>query len=350
MGYANVGRWEYGQLGRGNTESSYIPLTVSGIFNVSFMGAGLRSTCSVDNDRNIKCWGFNGAGLGYGHTDNLGDDEGEMDNLQTVALGSKFIVDAVTSGYWHRCASSRVTQEIKCWGSDQYGQIGAINTLGDEPGEMGDQLLAIDLGASFSAIAMSSGDGSIYHHCALSQDASFKCWGLNQYGRLGTGDRYNRGGKFGGMGDALPVINIRLTAEPTATPTAQARLDPTSNPTRNPTADPTADPISDTAVDTTMEPTVESIREPTWDPTTEPTIANIKSSTAAPTTSPITSPPTLQNPTLLPTSNPSLEHDGESGETSKTSTTSSNTNQISDEQTAVNTWIYVFVFYAHSSL
>ena len=57
-----------------------------------------------------------------------------------------------------------------------YGQlgIGSIETVGDEPNEMGDNLLSTDLGTNFTVIQVVAG---YYHNCAMSEERDIKCWG-----------------------------------------------------------------------------------------------------------------------------------------------------------------------------
>ena len=53
---------------------------------------------------------------------------------------------------------------------------------GDGPNEMGDFLAAVDLGASRTATEIATGQ---HHSCALLDDGSVKCWGLNSAGQPG---------------------------------------------------------------------------------------------------------------------------------------------------------------------
>src|SRR5690606_5901957 len=66
-------------------------------------------------------------------------------------------------------------------------------------------LPAVALGAGRSAVAVSS---SGLHACALLDNGTVKCWGLNHAGQLGLGDTRNRGDDPGEMGDALPPVQL----------------------------------------------------------------------------------------------------------------------------------------------
>jgi alpha-tubulin suppressor-like RCC1 family protein len=71
---------------------------------------------------------------------------------------------------------------------------------------MGDDLAAVDLGTGKVAIEISGGGSA--HTCALLNDSSVKCWGLNNAGQLGLGATYWRGDQPGEMGDNLPTVQL----------------------------------------------------------------------------------------------------------------------------------------------
>ena len=72
---------------------------------------------------------------------------------------------------------------------------------GDQPGEMGDNLPAVDLGLTATAVV--AGDD---HRCALLPGGRLKCWGGNDDGQLGLGDTGNRGDQPNEMGANLPFV------------------------------------------------------------------------------------------------------------------------------------------------
>jgi alpha-tubulin suppressor-like RCC1 family protein len=175
---------------------------------------GAMHTCVLLDDATVKCFGGNSYGqLGLGNTVERGGGPGQMgDKLPAVDLGTNRKAIAVSAGYGYSCALLE-GGSIKCWGSNGGGALGQgdARDRGANLGEMGDALMAVDLGAGKKAVAVSAGSGSdpFYQHtCALLDDGSVKCWGSNVQGELGLGDRTPRGGKPGQMGDALPSVDL----------------------------------------------------------------------------------------------------------------------------------------------
>ena len=177
-------------------------------FDVDHVSCGNRHTCVLSTNHSIKCFGDGQYGqLGYGNTDNIGDEQNEMgDDLSVINLGIDFIPNSVECGGYHSCALS-VDHQIKCWGSNFAAQLGQGDTInrGDNIGEMGDNLTSIDLGTNFNPSSIRCGG---LHVCALSTDHDTKCWGRNTDGELGLGDSNSRGDMDGEMGDDLPVLDM----------------------------------------------------------------------------------------------------------------------------------------------
>lgn len=238
--------WGYnnaGQLGQGNTANrgdapgqmgNHLPKIDLGI-NQSELDIALGSdySCgllydSSTGDYTVKCWGDNSTGqLGLGDTTDRGDAPDQMgDNLPVVELGTDadgnpLLPVAITAGQAHTCVLLRDVQlqvyEAKCWGDNSAGQLGQGNTdtVGDEPGEMGDNLPPIELGtdADGKALEPSAIAAGAYYTCVLLQGGEVKCWGSNAYGQLGQGDTVNRGDAPGEMGDNLPPIDLGTDAD-----------------------------------------------------------------------------------------------------------------------------------------
>jgi cysteine-rich repeat protein len=169
---------------------------------------GGSHVCALLDDYSVKCWGYNAYGqLGQGDVNSRGDVPGELgDALPPIDLGSGRTALAIALGDEYSCALLD-NRSIKCWGYGYLGQLGVGSTsnIGYASGQMGDNLLAVDLGSGRTATAIAAGGN---HACALLDDGSVKCWGYNAYGQLGQGDFAARGDTVGEMGDALPPVSL----------------------------------------------------------------------------------------------------------------------------------------------
>jgi alpha-tubulin suppressor-like RCC1 family protein len=208
---------ESGQLGLGDQSNrgdkagqmgEALPLVSLPAATVSELAAGNQHTCARFSSGKLACWGANGSGqLGLGDTSNRGDQPGEMgDSLPLVDLGAGLMITHLATGSAHTCALLD-TGQVKCWGSNKMGQLGLGDTLdrGTMPGQMGDALPFVDLGTGQKATALAVG---LAHSCALLDSGLVKCWGANDQGQLGLGDTTPRGDKAGQMGDALPALDL----------------------------------------------------------------------------------------------------------------------------------------------
>lgn len=206
----------YGQLGLGDTADrgdgpnemgDHLPVVDLGTDRrATAISAGEWHTCAVLDGGDVKCWGVNNGRLGLGDTARRGDGPNEMgDRLPRVDLGSGRTATAVVAAR-HTCAILD-HGDVKCWGVNSMGELGLGDALtrGDQLGEMGDHLPRVDLGSGRRATTLST-DST--HTCAVLEDGSVKCWGLNSNGRLGLGDTANRGDGPNEMGDHLPAVAL----------------------------------------------------------------------------------------------------------------------------------------------
>jgi alpha-tubulin suppressor-like RCC1 family protein len=217
----NVKCWgesNYGQLGRNSTADQVVkptaatPVDLGTGHTATKVSTGYYHTCVVLDDGRVKCWGRNNYGqLGYGSTATLGDGASEMgDNLGYVDLGtSKTAVDIELQGYSSCALLNDAT--VKCWGYNAYGNLGVGSTanLGDASSEMGDVLITVDLGAGRTATNIYSG---INQTCAKLDNGDVKCWGRNNTAQLGQGHTFDIGKSALSLGDNLAAINLSSTA------------------------------------------------------------------------------------------------------------------------------------------
>eukprot|EP01083_Nonionella_stella_P003886 11177_1 len=208
---------------------------------------GRWHVCALSDLGKVKCFGLNDYGqLGLEHTRNIGDDSNEMnDSLPIVDLGSNLTVTQITVGGLHTCALFTIG-DIKCWGYGNAGRLGSGNTnnVGISTGQMGDDLPFVDLGIDFAG-AVTEVKAGITHTCATSSN-EVKCWGDNFKGRLGYGNTASIGNEPNEMGDYLLIVDLDFpTINPSAYPTFHPSLithDPTTTPSANPTRNPTKAP------------------------------------------------------------------------------------------------------------
>jgi alpha-tubulin suppressor-like RCC1 family protein len=165
-------------------------------------------TCALLDNNTVKCWGHSSFGcLGTGDNNHRGDNAGEMgDSLPAVNLGTGRSAKAVIAGSNFACAILD-NDTLKCWGANNDGQLGQGDTTarGLAPSELGNALPAINLGTGRTPKAVVAG---ATHACALLDNATVKCWGSNSFGQLGQGDNTRRGDAAGEMGDALPAVAL----------------------------------------------------------------------------------------------------------------------------------------------
>jgi alpha-tubulin suppressor-like RCC1 family protein len=122
--------------------------------------------------------------------------------LPEVELGGATAI-ALALGDAHTCALLEEGQ-VRCWGGNDNGQLGrGDSATRKSPGAPAESV--VDLGTGERARSIAAGTR---HTCALLEDGSVKCWGLNGAGQLGLGDSAARGTRPGQMGDQLPRVDL----------------------------------------------------------------------------------------------------------------------------------------------
>ena len=184
--------WGYnahGQVGDRSTTNRNAPVAVplgSGR-SATAIHAKSDHTCAILDDGSLLCWGENDRGqLGDGTTTN-------RDTPVAVDLGEGRTATQVGGGSSHTCAILD-DESLKCWGYNYYGQT-ALPTAhrGDQPGEMGKNLIFVDLdiekeGPADVHVALGKN-----HTCAIDEEGRLSCWGRNNDGQLGDGTTTDRG-------------------------------------------------------------------------------------------------------------------------------------------------------------
>lgn len=138
-----------GQLGLGTTDDlgddepilSANPLELGA--KVVQLTAGDNHTCALLEGGSVRCFGENNFGqLGYSHTRNIGDDEPPT-SVGDVYLGEKALY--IAAGSYHNCAVLE-SDTLKCWGHNKFGQLGYGHTddIGDDETPVGAGVVPIE--------------------------------------------------------------------------------------------------------------------------------------------------------------------------------------------------------------
>lgn len=164
-----------GNVGDSTNTNKLVPTTPTGTGSTNFIDIanGPRSTCAVLADNTMKCWGANEAGQ-------LGDLTTTNRSIPTTAsLISS--VNAVAVGLTSTCAVL-VDQTVKCWGNNALGQLGNGNTTNSPTA-------AQSLAGSLTGVTAIVGSRASFCIMATS---GVKCWGSNEGGNLGFGNMENQ--------------------------------------------------------------------------------------------------------------------------------------------------------------
>lgn len=163
------------QISEGASVNSGAPAAVAGLRDtMAALAVGDAHTCALTASNGVACWGDNTQGQ-------LGDGTDERRESFVQASGLSNGVAAIAVGGDHTCALN-INGGVQCWGDNYYGQLGDGSTE-----DRSSPVTVVGLTSGVTAIA--AGDD---HTCALLNDGRVKCWGNNNFGRLGDGANDDR--------------------------------------------------------------------------------------------------------------------------------------------------------------
>lgn len=153
-----------GQLGAGAIASTGLATAVTGLSNVTALGAGAFHTCALVGGQ-VYCWGSNASnqlGLASGASYNTPQLVPGLSGVTVLATGGSFTC-VIAGG------------SVQCWGANGSGQRGDANAASSSSRTS----LSISQPTALTA-------GSL-HACALTSSNQAYCWGDNLRGQLGHG-------------------------------------------------------------------------------------------------------------------------------------------------------------------
>ena len=164
-----------GQLGDGSTSDRATPTLVS--FNgekVDSVSSGSYHTCVILKNQSISCWGDNWHGQ-------LGDGT-NLKSLNPILMGTQYQARSISSGSFHTCAIM-INNSLFCWGFNSGGQLGNGNyTNSNTP-----TIVSLSEGQTPSKI-----ESGFHHSCSILDGGMAACWGDNSRGQLGDGTNIDR--------------------------------------------------------------------------------------------------------------------------------------------------------------
>jgi alpha-tubulin suppressor-like RCC1 family protein len=217
-----------GQLGDGTISDRHQPVASAKTLSVHSMGAGTGHTCADALSQRLYCWGQNDKGqlgdgsttdrpnpvleararrlrsfsLGTAHTcglvrggaasteglafcggfnvsGRLGDGT-DLEKDSLIAVAGRYRFQTISAGENHTCGIVMGTRQLRCWGANNFGQLGDGTTT--------DHLLPVTVADSLSFAAVSAGAG---HTCGITTQGIAYCWGRNTDGQLGNGTNFD---------------------------------------------------------------------------------------------------------------------------------------------------------------
>jgi alpha-tubulin suppressor-like RCC1 family protein len=183
---AQLGTGDHVTIGDNELPTAIPPLQMRSSDPVDSLALGATRTCAhlADSRGTLLCWGDNtDGGLG------IGDSSVQpLSSADSAVFQLDFPIVQASMGEFHLCVVQS-SSRVRCWGTNNKGQVGLDNTATFGDNESIASIGPIDLGNGpggqpIHVIAASAGG---LHSCVLLEGGIVRCWGYNAYGQLGLG-------------------------------------------------------------------------------------------------------------------------------------------------------------------
>jgi alpha-tubulin suppressor-like RCC1 family protein len=195
-----LGANNVGQLGNATNVNSSTPVQVSVITaatsatRATRVVSGANHSCALLDNNNVKCWGVN-------NFRQLGTPTNTVPYSSTPVdvPGLSNNITQLASMADHTCGIHS-GGAVSCWGADSFGQLGD-GTVAPFKGAV----TVAGLGADARQIST-----GISHTCALIAGGGVKCWGSNEFGQLGNGNSTTSSKPVSVIGLSRPASEISV--------------------------------------------------------------------------------------------------------------------------------------------
>ncbi|HEY2641316.1 MAG TPA: hypothetical protein VGI66_15710 [Streptosporangiaceae bacterium] len=166
------GRDDKGQLGSGRKAITRITIPVRALLPAAVaVAAGGEHSCAIQavSDQ-VWCWGS--------------DPYGELGNGKKLAAVLRPIMVPglqafqISAGFHFTCAVTGAARQVQCWGYNKFGELGNGNTANSST--------PVTVAGLTGVSTVSTG---AFHACAVLLTGALYCWGQNVFGQLGIGNR-----------------------------------------------------------------------------------------------------------------------------------------------------------------
>jgi alpha-tubulin suppressor-like RCC1 family protein len=147
-------------------DQEHAPTPIRGVSAATSVVAGAGYTCVLVQGGRVRCWGT----FELPAQCNVEDAPVTANAIQ-IAVGSR-----------HACALMN-DRTVSCWGWNKVGQLGRGDTTEER------ELFAVRVAGLSDVEEIAAGGDST---CARRKDGTVSCWGANNSGKLGVGDREPR--------------------------------------------------------------------------------------------------------------------------------------------------------------
>lgn len=136
---------------------------------VNFLTAASSSTCVVNSDNALVCWGTEARG-------ELADGNTETDTVLTPTESDGDEWQFISKSYGDTTCGIKTDGSAWCWGRGTSGQLGN--------GASSNSASPVEVSGSYTWESVTSGSS---HNCGIQDDGTGWCWGAANNGALGTG-------------------------------------------------------------------------------------------------------------------------------------------------------------------